>query len=83
MPMRSLALLLSLFERQTVVDLTSLKGDFEFKLEWTPDDGIKPDDSGPSIFAALQEQLGLKLESRKGPLDVLVFDDAEKIPTDN
>jgi uncharacterized protein (TIGR03435 family) len=63
--------------------MTGLKGYFEFKLEWTPDDGIKPDDSGPSLFSAVQEQLGLKLESRKGPIDVLVVDHAEKIPTDN
>jgi uncharacterized protein (TIGR03435 family) len=83
MQMRGLATLLSRFERQTVVDKTGLNGYFEFKLEWTPDDGNKPDDSGPSIFAALQEQLGLKLESRKGPLDVLVVDHADKIPTDN
>lgn len=83
MQMRGLATLLSRFERQTIVDMTGLKGYFEFKLEWTPDDGIKPDDSGPSIFAAVQEQLGLKLESTRGPIDVLVVDHAEKIPTDN
>ncbi len=83
MPMKSLALLLSRYQRQTVLDMTGLKGDFAFNLEWTMDDGVKSDDSGPSIFAAVQEQLGLKLESRKGPLDVLVVDHAEKIPTDN
>ena len=84
MQMRGLATLLSRFERQTVVDKTGLKGYFEFKLDWTPDDGIKSDDSGgPSLFSAVQEQLGLKLESQKGPLDVLVVDHAEKMPTDN
>lgn len=83
MPTLTLATLLSRFERETVVDMTNLKGNFEFKLEWTPDNGIKPDDSGPSLFAAVQEQLGLRLESRKGPLDVLVVDHAEKIPVDN
>lgn len=40
-------------------------------------------DSGPTIFAALQEQLGLKLESRKGPVDVLVVESVEKAPTKN
>lgn len=83
MPMLSLATLLSRFERQTVVDRTGLTGSFEFNLEWTPDDAIKPDDSGPSLFTAVEEQLGLKLESRKGPLDVLVVDSAGKAPTDN
>ncbi len=84
MPMRGLAMLLSRFERQTIIDETGLKGDFEVKLDWTPDDAIHPDDQGaPSLFTAVEEQLGLKLESRKGPLDVLVVDHAEKIPTDN
>jgi len=85
MPMRGLATLLSRFERETVVDLTGLDGQFEFKLEWTPDNGPVPPDgaSAPSLFTAVQEQLGLKLESRKGPLDVLVVDHADKVPTEN
>jgi uncharacterized protein (TIGR03435 family) len=85
MPMSGLATLLSRFERETVVDLTGLSGAFEFKLEWTPDDGPVPPGgaSAPSLFTALQEQLGLRLESRKGPLDVLVVDHAEKVPTEN
>ena len=40
-------------------------------------------DSGPTIFAALQEQLGLKLESRKGPVDLLVVESVEKVPIKN
>jgi uncharacterized protein (TIGR03435 family) len=40
-------------------------------------------DSGPTIFTAIQEQLGLKLESRKGPVDLLVVDSVEKMPTEN
>jgi uncharacterized protein (TIGR03435 family) len=55
-------------------------GNFDADLKWTPDD--KPDDGGPSIFTAIQEQLGLRLESGKGPVDVLVIDRAEK-PSEN
>jgi uncharacterized protein (TIGR03435 family) len=41
------------------------------------------DDSGPSLFSAIQQQLGLRLESKKGMIDVLVIDHAEKVPTEN
>jgi uncharacterized protein (TIGR03435 family) len=50
-------------------------------LEWTPDD-LSNGASGVSIFTALQEQLGLKLESIRGPVDVLVIDHVEQ-PTPN
>lgn len=77
-----------------VLNKTGLTGDFDFKLKWTPDEGrgqmpggapgdaAPPDASGPSIFTALQEQLGLKLESQKGPVDTLVIDHVEK-PSEN
>jgi uncharacterized protein (TIGR03435 family) len=58
-----------------VLDRTGLKGNFDFKFEYAPDDA-KPD-SGPSIFTALQE-LGLKLEPQRGPVEVLVIDRAAK-----
>jgi uncharacterized protein (TIGR03435 family) len=96
MPLGTVVTLLSRFEREPVVDLTGFKGPYEIALEWTPDDrraatgdatGRTPaatdGASGASLFTAVQEQLGLKLESRKGPLDVLVVDHAEKVPTDN
>jgi uncharacterized protein (TIGR03435 family) len=64
---------------RTVVDRTGLQGNFAFELEWAPD----PDDlSGPSVFIALQEQLGLKLEPQKGSVEILVIEHVEK-PSEN
>jgi len=84
MPMATVASLLSRYMRALVVDQTGLAGDFEVKLVWTPDDRPVPDDQrGASVFTALEEQLGLKLESRKGPIEVMVIDRAEKTPTEN
>jgi uncharacterized protein (TIGR03435 family) len=70
-----------------VIDRTGIEGIFDYKLEWVPDatnmpliNGAKPEGGmeGPSIFTAVQEQLGLKLESTKGPVEILVIDRAEK-----
>jgi uncharacterized protein (TIGR03435 family) len=86
MSMQLFATLLSRFERQIVIDMTGLPGQYKIHLEWTPASSTtSPADppAGPAIFTAVQEQLGLKLEARKGPLDVLVVDQAEKVPTDN
>ncbi len=98
MPMPILATALSRFERQTVIDMTGLTGAFSVDLKWTPDalrsrvlqDGAAPpvssqaaDVDGPSLPTALEEQLGLRLESRRGPLDVIVVDHAEKVPAAN
>jgi uncharacterized protein (TIGR03435 family) len=55
-----------------VLDNTGLAGLFDVDLKWTPDQA--PPDGGPSIFTAIEEQLGLKLESGKAPIDVLVID---------
>lgn len=57
---------------RVVVDGTGVKGRYDVKLKWTPDDST--DTTGPSIFTALEEQLGLKLEVGKGPVKVLVVD---------
>ena len=62
-----------------VSDRTGLPGDFDFELDFAIDD--KPE-SGPSIFTAIQEQLGLKLVASKGPVEVLVVDRAGK-PSQN
>ncbi len=64
-----------------VIDKTGLKGHFNWNLEWTPDPppGIPaPDLSGPSLFTALQEQLGLKLEPQKAIMPILIIERAEK-----
>ncbi len=65
-----------------VVDKTGLKGKYNFKLKWTPERRQESADSGPSIFTALQEQLGLKLVPAKGPVEVVVVDHVEP-PTPN
>ena len=84
MPMSLVATVLSRYMHAFVVDQTGLAGDFEVKLVWTPDDRpIAWDERGPSVFTAVEEQLGLKLVSRKGPMEVLVVDRAEKTPTEN
>jgi uncharacterized protein (TIGR03435 family) len=83
---------------RTVLDRTGLAGLFDFDVTFTPEfalpgppspggaptlvNGIPTDSNGPSIFTALQEQLGLKLDSQEGPVDVLVVDSVEH-PTDD
>jgi uncharacterized protein (TIGR03435 family) len=66
-----------------VVDRTGLTGLYAFTLEWWPANRTPPPDSDvPSMFDALQEQLGLKLETAKGPVEKLVIDRAQK-PSEN
>jgi bla regulator protein blaR1 len=82
---------------RTVLDKTGLKGDYDFKMTFAPDLGLGqqppgPKDGGgnpppaaadgPSIFTALQEQLGLKLDAQTGPVEVLVIDGVQK-PSEN
>jgi uncharacterized protein (TIGR03435 family) len=92
MTMTQLANLFSRFLNRFVIERTGLVGDFDVDLVYTPDQmptglggGPPPvtgPSDGPSIFTALQEQLGLKLESTKGPVDVLVVDRADR-PSEN
>jgi uncharacterized protein (TIGR03435 family) len=67
-----------------VLDSTGLTGFFDFTLDWTPD-AVQPDaaSTGPSLFTALVEQTGLKLEPRKPPFEFLVIDHAEKPSAEN
>jgi len=70
---------------RTVINKTGLAGAFDFHLEWAPQRtaDVPPDDSGaPSIFTAVQEQLGLRLDAGKGPVEFLVIDHADK-PSEN
>jgi uncharacterized protein (TIGR03435 family) len=68
-----------------VKDRTQLGGFYAFTLKWVPDGSESTADpqSGPSIFAAVEEQLGLKLHRAKEEFEVLVVDNAEKIPGSN
>ena len=61
--------------RSPVRDQTGLTGTYDFELEWAPDDA--PAGFGPSIFTAVEEQLGLKLEAEKGPVEIMVIDHVE------
>lgn len=90
-PVSNLIPMLSRLLGRTVIDKTGLTGNFDIILDWTPDEtqamqlppGSTPppsDATGPSIFTAFQEQLGLKLEPQKGPVEILVIDHAEKPP---
>jgi uncharacterized protein (TIGR03435 family) len=89
-PVASIVPMLSRLLGRSVVDKTGLTGNYDINLEWAPDEAqlaLLPPDlprpavdaSGPSIFTAIQEQLGLKLESQKGPVEMLVIDRVEKL----
>jgi uncharacterized protein (TIGR03435 family) len=65
-----------------VIDKTGLAGLFDVHVELPPDPLATNDPTSPSLFTVLQEQLGLKLESDKGPVEVLVIDHVEK-PSEN
>ena len=69
-----------------VLDKTGLSGRYDFSFHWTPEesaaDASPADSSGGSLFTALQEQLGLKLEPQKGPVDVMVIDHIDR-PSEN
>jgi len=65
-----------------VMNDTGLSGRYDVSLSWTPELDQPSEANGPSIFTALQEQLGLKLESKKEPIDVIVIDHIER-PSQN
>ncbi len=92
-PTMLLAQFLSEQVGRTVLDKTGLTGKYDFSLQWTPDESLQQrgpgdgperdllppvDQNGPSIFTALQDQLGLRLESQKAPVEVIVIDSVQK-----
>ena len=97
--MQFLAHALSALVGRSVVDKTGLAGNYDYSLNWTPDQSSTPmvgpagggpppqgdapiDPNGPTLFTALEEQLGLKLQSEKGKVDVIVIDHID-LPTEN
>ena len=91
-PLSQFANSLGMFAGRIVLDRTGLAGNYDINLTWTPDqmprpagdgpppliNGVAVDPNGPSLFTAVQEQLGLKLDSQRGPVETLVVDRAEK-----
>lgn len=91
--MQMLALNLANSLDRPVLDQTGLTGKYDFRLEWSPDadrapaavtagSPSAPDPTGPTLFTALQEQLGLRLEARRVPTEILVIDEVAR-PSEN
>ena len=82
-PMGFIPVMLALELQKPVVDKTGTGGNFDFELRWTGMGDTETNNSdAPSIFTAVQEQMGLKLEPGKGPVWVIVVDHAE-MPSEN
>lgn len=82
---------LSFYLGRPVIDETGLTGSYDFKLQWNPEQDqlaaspqpeLNDPSAAPSIFAALTDQLGLRLESKKGPVVVYVIEKVER-PSEN
>jgi bla regulator protein BlaR1 len=72
-----LAMLINFISSQvgrTVVNQTGTSARYAINLHWTPDLAVQPDSPDASIFTALQEQLGLKLESTRGPVEMIIIE---------
>jgi uncharacterized protein (TIGR03435 family) len=79
--MKGIAAMLTDIVGRPVIDETGLSGHYNVKLEWTPDT-VDAGEGGGSIFTAVKEQLGLQLESKKGPVPVFVIEKIER-PSEN
>lgn len=85
-PISRLTFLLTRRMDRPAIDMTGLKGLYDFTLDLSGlgFNGNPPEDtSAPSIFTTVQENLGLRLEAQKAPIEILVIDHAEKVPTAN
>ena len=85
-PISRLTFMLTRRMDRPVIDLTGLKGLYDFTLDLSGlgFNGNPPQDtSAPSIFTTVQENLGLRLEAQKAPIQMLIVDHAEKVPTAN
>jgi uncharacterized protein (TIGR03435 family) len=80
MKMSELAVMLDFFMNRPVVDQTGLTSRYDFQLKWTTDESKAPTDgsASPTIFTAMQEQMGLKLEPEKTMTDVMVIDNVQR-----
>jgi uncharacterized protein (TIGR03435 family) len=74
---------LSRLADRPVVNKTDLAGSYQFRLDWAPDPTVNDANSGASLYSAIEEQLGLKLEARKEVMEVVVIDHIEKVATQN
>jgi uncharacterized protein (TIGR03435 family) len=71
---------------EIVVDKTGIDGVYDFEFRWTNDDQTSSDigaDTAPSLFIALQEALGLRLQPQRVPVEIVVVDHVERVPTEN
>lgn len=85
------------FTGRPVLDMTDLKGTYDFRLDWTPVNGglagLEPSQpgeaprtfemGGTTIFGTMEKNLGLKLEERKQPMPIIVIDNVDRVPTGN
>jgi uncharacterized protein (TIGR03435 family) len=80
MDLASVAAMLSQIAGRIVVDKTELQGQYDFELKWADVSSVSADPlaDGGSIFTALQEQLGLRLQADKAPISVVVIDSVER-----
>jgi uncharacterized protein (TIGR03435 family) len=85
-----IAKMLSKYTTATVIDHTGLTGKYDFTLEFAEDnpppesiEGHREMEPAASLFTAVQEQLGLRLDKSKGPVDVLVIDRIDRVPVKN
>jgi uncharacterized protein (TIGR03435 family) len=82
-PMSKFADFLSTRTGRPVLDQTGLSGNYSFVLYFTPEGAQAADNAEPDLIGALEPQLGLRLEPRRAPVELLVIDHAEKTPTEN